>query len=403
MTLWLIIHKSLRHHAFSTALTAFSIALAGGLLMSVWVVREQSHAAFTGMSGGFDAVLGARSAKLQLVLNAIFHLEESPGNLAWQDFLEMQKNPNVELSVPIAMGDNYRGYRLVGTTLEFFTKAEYAPGKSCTPRGPGRIFDPAAREAVVGSLVAQKLGLKRGDLIHPFHGLLFDEEKEHAETYLVVGVLEPTNTPADRVIWIPLEGLQKMSGHDPAAATDISAVLIKLKAGSAIAGQRLSLLYNKEGNRLTFAWPIGQIMAQLFGKIAWFDQVLELVAYLIALVATGSILASLYNSMNERRREIAILRALGAHRRTVFSAIILEAATIAALGMGIGFGVYAVILTAVASIVRAQTGIVLNALTFHAVMLWAPLGLIGLSALSGIVPAAKAYRTDVAENLAPIS
>ncbi|MBM3836703.1 MAG: FtsX-like permease family protein [Verrucomicrobia bacterium] len=403
MTLWLIIYKSLRQHAFSTVLTALSIALAGGLLMSVWTVREQSHAAFTGMSGGFDAVLGARSAKLQLVLNAVFHLEESPGNLGWSDYLEIQKNPNVELAVPIAMGDNYRGYRLVGTSPEFFTKAEYAPGKRCAPRAPGRIFDPTAREAVAGSLVAEKLGLKRGDVIHPFHGLLFDEEKEHAETYLVVGILEPTNTPADRVIWIPLEGLQRMSGHDPAAASDISAVLIKLKAGSAIAGQRLNLLYNKEGSRLTFAWPIGQIMAQLFGKIAWFDRVLELVAYLVALVATGSILASLYNSMNERRREIAILRALGAHRRTVLASIILEAAAIATLGMAIGFGFYAVILLGVASVVRAQTGIVLDPLAFHAIMLWAPLGLIGLSALSGIVPAVKAYRTDVAENLAPIS
>ncbi|MBI2948794.1 MAG: ABC transporter permease [Verrucomicrobia bacterium] len=403
MTLWWIIYKSLRQHAFSTLLTAFSIALAGGLLMSVWAVREQSHAAFTGMSGGFDAVLGARSAKLQLVLNAIFHLEESPGNLAWPDYLEIQANPNVALAVPIAMGDNYRGYRLVGTTTNFFTKAEYAPGKRCTPRAPGRIFDPAAREAVVGSLVAQKLGLKRGDVIHPFHGLQFDEEKEHSETYLIVGVLEPTNTPADRVIWIPLEGLQKMSGHDPQAASDVSAVLIQLKAGSAVAGQRLSLFYNKEGNRLTFAWPIGQIMAQLFGKIAWFDRVLELVAYLVALVATGSILASIYNSMNERRREIAILRALGAHRRTVFSSIILEAATIAALGMVIGFAFYSAIMTAVASVVRAQTGIVLDPLAFHAIMIWAPLGLIGLSALSGIVPAVKAYRTDVAENLAPIS
>ena len=403
MTICRIVFKSLRQHAFSTAVTAVSIALAGGLLMSVWSVRTQSHAAFTGLTGGFDAVLGARSAKLQLVLNAIFHLEESPGNLAWPDYLEIQKNPNVELAVPIAMGDNFRGYRLVGTTTDMFTKAEYAPGKRCTPRAPGRIFDMTAREAVVGSFVAQRLGLKRGDEIHPFHGLLFDEEKEHSEDYVVVGVLEPTNTPADRVIWIPLEGLQKMSGHDPKTATDVSAVLVKLKAGSAVAGQRLSLLYNKEGSRLTLAWPIGQIMAQLFNKIAWFDHVLELAAYLVALVATGSVLASIYNSMNERRREIAILRALGAHRRTVFSSIILEAASIAALGMAVSFVFYGAIMSVVASTVRAQTGVVLEPAAFHTVMIWAPAGLIGLSALCGIVPAVKAYRTDVADHLAPIS
>jgi len=403
MTIPLIVYKSLRQHAFSSVITGLSIALAGALLMSVWSVKEQSHAAFTGLTGGFDAVLGVRSAKLQLVLNAIFHIEESPGNLALADYQEIQKNPNVQLAVPIAMGDNYRGYRLVGTTLEMFSQAEFAPGQRYRVRTPGRVFDPTAREAVVGSFVAQKLGLKRGDEIHPYHGLHFDEEKEHAEDYIVVGILEPSNTPADRVIWIPLEGIQKMTGHDPKAATDLSAVLVKLKAGSAIAGQRLNLMYNKEGSRLTFAWPIGQIMAQLFNKIAWFDHVLALVAYLVAMVATGSILASIYNSMNERRREIAILRALGARRSTIVSAIILEAAAIAALGMLAAFAGYFAIMTAVTSIVRAQTGVLLNPSAFHNVMVWAPLAMIGLSALAGIIPAMKAYRTDVAENLTPIS
>jgi putative ABC transport system permease protein len=403
MTIWLIVYRSLRQHAFSTLITGLSIALAGALLMSVWAVKEQSHAAFTGLTGGFDAVLGVRSAKLQLVLNAIFHLEESPGNLALGDYIEIQKNPNVELAVPIAMGDNYRGYRLVGTTLEMFERSEFAPGRRYSVRAPGRVFDPAAREAVVGSFVAQKLGLKRGDVIHPFHGLTFDEHKEHAEDYVVVGILEASNSPADRVIWIPLEGIQKMTGHDPQAATDISAVLVKLKAGSAIAGQRLSLMYNKQGSRLTLAWPIGQIMAQLFNKIAWFDRVLELVASLVACVATASILASIYNSMNERRREIAILRALGARRGIIFSSIVLEASAIATLGMAVSFVLYLGIMMVVASIVRAQTGVVLNPSAFHGVMIWAPLGMIGLSALAGIVPAVKAYRTDVAENLSPTS
>lgn len=403
MSLWRIVYKSLRQHTFSTLITGLSIALAGALLMSVWAVKEQSHAAFTGLTGGFDAVLGVRSAKLQLVLNAIFHMEESPGNLALTDYFEIQKNPNVELAIPIAMGDNYRGHRLVGTIVEMFAQCEYAPGKRHAVKGHGRIFDPTAREALVGSFVAQKLGLKRGDVIHPFHGLIFDEKKEHSETYVVVGVLEPSNTPADRVIWIPLEGIQKMTGHDPQTASDISAILIKLKAGSAIAGQRLSLMYNKQGSRMTFAWPIGQIMAQLFNKIAWVDRVLELVAYLVGCVATTSVLASIYNSMNERRREIAILRALGAQRSAIFSVIILEAAAIAGLGMLASFFLYSGIMMTVASIVRAQTGVVLDPSAFHPVMIWAPLGMVGLSALAGVVPAVKAYRTDVAENLSPIS
>ncbi|HWX18613.1 MAG TPA: FtsX-like permease family protein [Candidatus Binatia bacterium] len=403
MTIWRIVFKSLRQHALSTVVTALCIALAGGLLMSVWSVKEQSQATFTGVNAGFDAVLGARGSKLQLVLNAIFHLESSPGNLSWSDFLDVRNNPSVELAVPLAVGDNYRGYRLVGTTVDLFNRAEYAKGKHFTVIPPGRLFEPTLREAVAGSFAARKLGLKPGDTFHPFHGLIFDEKNQHSETYVVVGILEPSNTPADRVLWIPLAGIQKMTGHDPHAATDVSAVLVKLKEGSAIAGFQMDMMYNKQGNRLTFAWPIGTVMAELFDKLGWFDRVLGLVAYLVALVATASILAGIYNSMNERRREIAILRALGARRMTVFSAILLEAAAIAAVGMAMGFICYGIILVIVAGLIRAQTGVVLDPLKFNPVLLWAPGMLVTLGGLAGLVPAVKAYRTDVAEHLAPTS
>ncbi len=401
MTLPLIVFRSLRQHALSTVVTALSIALGGGLLMSVWTVKEESETIFTGVNAGFDAVLGARGSKLQLVLNAIFHLEASPGNIEWSDYLDIKKNPSVEIAIPLAVGDNYRGYRLVGTLPELFSRVEYAPGRHYAVRPGGNVFDPNYRDAVVGSFVARKLGLKPGDKFHPYHGLTFDEKNQHAETYVVVGVLEPSNTPADRVIWIPLEGIQKMTGHATNAATEVSAVLVKLRDSAA--GFRLDLMYNKQGNRLTFAWPIGRVMAELFSKIGWFDKLLELISYLVALVATASILASIYNSMNERRREIAILRALGARRRTIFGAILLEAASISALGMVVAFVFYAAIMTGAVAVIRAQTGVVLDPWQFNPVMLWAPAALIGLGALAGVVPAVKAYRTDVASNLAPAS
>jgi len=378
-----------------------SIALAGGLWISVWTIKDQANATFTGVDSGFDAVLGARGSKLQLVLNSIFHVEASPGNLAWQDYLDIKSNPSVASAIPIAVGDNYRGYRLVGVSTNLFTEVEYRPGKNFEVYTGGRVFNPTLREAVVGNFVAQKLGLRVGNQFHPYHGLIFDEESQHAETYVVVGVLKPSNTPSDRVIWIPLAGLQRMSGHDPKTASDLSAVLVKLH--SAQAGFRLDMMYNKQGDRLTLAWPIGQIMAQLFSKISWFDRVLELIAYLVAVVAVGSVLASIYNSMNERRRDIAILRALGARRRTIVGTIILETVTISMVGMSLAFGVYFAIFTMVASVIRNEMGVVLSATQWHPVMLWAPGMMIGMSALAGLVPAIKAYRTNVAEYLVPVS
>ncbi len=399
MILPLMIWRSLRQHALSTLVTAFSIALAGGLLMSVWAVRTQSQAVFTGVNAGFDAVLGARGSKLQLVLNAVFHLEASPGNVAWEDYLTIARHPNVALAIPLAVGDNFRGYRLAGTLPELFTRAEFAPGRHFTLRPGGEFFDPTRREAVVGSFAAQKLGLRRGDQFHPYHGLTFNEADQHAETYVVVGILEPSNTPADRVIWIPLEGLQSMSGHATNTVSELSAVLVKLK--SAAGGFAMDQAYNKQGNRLTFAWPIGQVMVELFRKIGWFDEILALVADLVALVATASILAGIYNSMNERRREIAILRALGARRSIICGAILGEAAAIAAFGMAAAFGGYASIMVTAAGVIRAQTGVVLDPWQFNPVMVFAPVILIALGALAGVIPALKAYRTPVAEHLVP--
>jgi putative ABC transport system permease protein len=403
MTLPLIIYRSLRQHALSTIITAGSIALACGLLMCVWMVKTQSQSAFTQTTTGFDAVLGARGSKLQLVLNAIFHLEASPGNMAWTDYEMVKRHPAVKTAIPIAVGDNLRGYRIVGTIPELFEKVEYAPGKKFAVAPGGKIFGKAAdaREAVVGAFVAQKLGLRVGDTFKPYHGLAFDEKNQHEEVFTIVGVMNATNTPVDRVLWIPIKGVQTMSGHDVKAATDVSAVLIQLRAASA--GFMLDMMYNKQGNKLTLAYPVGAIIAELFGKIAWFDQVLTLVAYLVALVAAGSVLASIYNSMSARRRDLAILRALGARRRMIFGSVVAEAACIGALGAVVGYAVYFGLLTGVAEVIRAQTGVVLDVGAKHAVLWICPLAMIGLCALGGIVPAIKAYRTPVAETIAPTS
>jgi putative ABC transport system permease protein len=414
--LLLIVRRSLRQHALSTFVTALSAALAIGLTISVFSIKAQTYEAFTGGPVGFDAVLGARGSQLQLVLNTVFHLETSPGNIPWSMYRTIKANPQVELAIPYAVGDNYYGYRIVGTELELFEKFEYRKGEKFEVEPPGRVFDPALREAVVGSYVASKLGLGRGSKFKPFHGL-GSQSTQHDEEYVVVGVLEPTNSPSDRVIWIPIEGIFRMGGHrlrgggeDYAAAPgqaipdehkEVSAVMLKFR--SEMAGMSLNQTINNQGKVATLAWPIGRVMAELFDKVGWMNRVMALVAYLVVFVAAGSILASLYNSMNERRREFAILRSLGARRRTVFSVIILESAAIAFMGSLGGLIVYGAIFTAAAQIVRAQTGVVLDLFYPHPVLLLGPIAMIALGALAGIAPAIKAYSTDVATNLTPVS
>jgi putative ABC transport system permease protein len=198
-SLLLIVSKSLVQHKLSTAVTALSLALAAGLVMSVFSIRNETYDAFTGGPAGFDAVLGARGSQLQLVLNTVFHLETSPGNIPWEMYEAVKKDPNVVLAVPYAVGDNYRGFRIVGTDEQLFTDLEYRKGKKFEIRQGGKLFDPRKKEAVVGSFAARKTGLGVGSKFHPFHGLVFDERMRHEDEYTVVGGMEPPQKPSANV------------------------------------------------------------------------------------------------------------------------------------------------------------------------------------------------------------
>lgn len=412
-----IVIKSLRQHSLSTFVTILAIALASGLVLSVFAIQKQTYAAFTGGETGFDAVLGARGSQLQLVLNTIFHLETSPGNIPFSMYQEIARNPQVELAIPYAVGDNYKGFRIVGTTDEIFTKFEYRQGQKFHLQGDGRFFDPNQKEAVIGSYAANETGLKIGDVFQPYHGLIYDEKNKHDDDYKVVGILETSNSPSDRIIWIPLEGIYRMKGHVlrgngenftahegqtiPNEAKEISAVMLKLK--SIQAGMNLDQLINKQGKAATLAFPISRSMAEFFDKLGWLNRVFELVAYLVVVVAAFSILASIYNSINERKREFAILRALGASRPTVFSVILLESTIIAALGVLVSFIFFGLIMLVAAYLVREQTGVVLNIFRFDWALILVPLVMILVGAIAGLIPAFKAYKTDVAGNLTAVS
>ncbi len=414
-----IILRSLRRHAFSTSITVLATALAVGLVMSVFVIQEQANRAFTGGDVGYDAVLGARGSKLQLVLNAVFHLETSPGNLPWSVYQRLKLDPQVELAIPYAVGDNYQGYRIVGTTTDLFTKYRFDGTQQLEFYDGGRGFDAQRKEAVIGSLVAQRTGLRVGSHFNPSHGVTHNEHDHHhhEDEYTVVGITKPTNSANDRVIWIPIDGIFRMEGHVlrgegrtytpkpgvpiPDEHKEVSAVMLRFK--HPMAGARLDATINRNGKEATLAWPIAAVMGDLFNKIGWIARVLELVAYLVVLVSAAAILASIYNTINERRREFAILRALGARRLIVFASIVGESALIGLLGAVGGFALYGVILSVAAQVIRDQTGVAIGVWNYHPVMAWAVPGMVALGGLIGVVPALKAYATDVATNLAPHS
>ncbi|MBN37330.1 MAG: hypothetical protein CMI29_02585 [Opitutae bacterium] len=414
----LLAWRGLKQHAFSSFVAVFTISMAGGLFLGTWKIKEETQKAFTNSSGGFNGVLGARGSKLQLILNAIFHMEASPGNLPWEQYELIRDNRGVKEAYPIAVGDNYHGYRLVGTLPDLFQQHEWKAGRKYEVKGGGRIFSENAKEALVGNFAARKLGFSIGSKFHPYHGLDFDETKRHEETYVVVGILEPTGTPSDKVIWVPIKGIQHMEDHDPAAADSVSAVLLVLRTA---AGFQLDMKYNKQGNQATLAWPVAATLASFFDRLSWFEDILALVAFFVALVGSLIIFATLRTVMNEKKREYAILRCLGASRLVVTCVVLAQSLFLSFSGLAGSFLAYGGIGFTAARLIREQTGVVMDPLslvspgpknpndTFWTTvepflpLLTLVLGIFLIGFVSGLLPALQAYRSSLSENLSPKS
>jgi putative ABC transport system permease protein len=391
--------KGFRQHMFGSWVGAFSIALAGGLFLSTLKIQDQTQTSFTNASGGFDGVLGARGSKLQLILNALFHLDASPGNLPWEQYELIKDTPGVKEAYPIAVGDNYLGYRLVGTDPELFHRHEWKKGQKYKV-SKGRVFSSLAKEALVGSFVAKKLGLKIGDRFQPYHGLNFKEDTQHEDVYVVVGQLEATGTPSDKVIWVPIKGIQMMEGHDQAMSQSVSAVLLSLRGA---AGFSLEMKYNKQGNQATLAWPVAATLASFFQKMSWFRGVLEVISYSIGFVGLLMVASTMRSSMHERKRDFAILRSLGSSRVIVMGVILGHALIISIIGacgallvmLGIGLITQKIILE--------ETGVLIEVMNLQQYDFFVLLCIIIIGMFGGAWSALNTYRSDLAKNLQPVS
>lgn len=391
--------KGFRQHFFGSLVAAFSIALAGGLFLGTMKIQKQTQTSFANASGGFDAVLGARGSKLQLILNALFHLDASPGNLPWEQYELIKKTPGVEEAYPIAVGDNYLGYRLVGTDPELFFEHEWKKGEKYKLRS-GRVFSEMAKEALVGSFVADKLNLKIGDKFQPYHGLNFKEDTQHEDVYVVVGLLEATGTPSDKVIWVPIKGIQLMEGHDQEMAQSVSAVLLSLKGAT---GFNLEIRYNRQGNQATFAWPVAATLASFFDKMNWFRGVLEVIAYVIAAVGILMVASTMHSSLNMRKRDFAILRSLGSGRLILTGVIFGHSLIISVLGVLGSLLIMQGIGLITQGIIVEETGVLLDGMNLQLQDLWVIMAIIFSGLVGGLGAAVNAYRSELVDLLQPIS
>lgn len=455
MNLLVIAFKSLKQRALASSLTALSVALGIMLMVSVLVINSVVDDTFNQRSVGVSLVIGPRGSDLGNVLSAVYRIGKPSENLPYrvltQDIPQAaERLPGVKKStdviewvIPMTMGDvsEEGAFPVVGTTPKYF-KVEYASGKRFTKKGqlPVNPFD-----AMIGAQVARENGWDVGSQFTLIHGGA-DSGHVHDEKFTVAGVLGPTGTANDRTVFVNIEGFFLISGHEkppeeaiqrlrdfgyevtpaqeaeireasgghddhghsghdhaghaphgiPDDLKEVSFILVRTK--SPTASLMLAPEIN-EGMRAQAVNPIIVISKLMKLFVGNTRKLLLCLTALIVVVAGIGIFVSIYNSMSDRKREIAIMRALGAHRGTVFAIILGESLLLCVgggiLGLLMGHGLVVI----AAPFVESQAGIIVNPWKFDAMELVLFPVLIGMATLVGFLPGLTAYRTDVADSL----
>ncbi|MEI7834329.1 MAG: ABC transporter permease [bacterium] len=393
----------LRTHLLVTVLTVLSVALGLGLATIVLILSSQTKDTLKQETRYWDIVVGAKGSQLQLILNSMYYLDAPNGNISTDVWDHLRANEGIGKIVPVSVGDNYYGAPIIGTTTDFFTVRQQ--GATITS---GRMFE-KTMEVVVGAEVAERQHLTLGRQIVGSHGWARGGDEHSESPYTVVGILQRTGASMDRAlytdyrsVWEVHERHQHTGVVDPDEVDtgnngpEITALLVQLKQE----GRRYQLAddINKNENAMATI-PVDQVDQLVKTFISPLQGLLLLVAWLVVIVAALSILISLYLSLHQRRRDLAVLRALGATQVDIFRMIIIEAAVLTALGvLGgwlLGHGTVALL----SGYAMQKFGIAPHAWQVQTVELYIGGSVWLLGILAGILPAVVAYRLPVAETL----
>jgi putative ABC transport system permease protein len=415
MTVLPLALKSLANRRFTALLTLATIAISVTLLLGVQHVRDEARQSFASTISGTDLIVGARSGPITLLLYAVFHIGDATNNVSWQSYQEIAALPDVAWSIPISLGDSHRGFRVVGTTTDFFSHYLYG-AKHPVEFSSGTPFNDLY-DTVIGAEVAAKLGYVVGQPIVVSHGTGALTTAEHADKpFRIVGVLRRTGTPVDSSVFVSLAAIEAIhvdwqSGvHIPGQAISaeearkqdltpktITAFLLGLKSRIATFGlQRQINDYRAEP--LLAILP-GVTLQQLWSLVGVAENALLVVSALVVVAGLLGMLTALMTTLNERRREMAILRSLGAQPHQIFALLVLEATLLTLGGIVVGLGLLYFGLVLARGFVEAHYGlqISLGLPNAQELMLLCAVCVSGL--LAGCLPAWLAYRNALADGL----
>lgn len=404
---------SLITRALTVGMTILAIALSVALFLGVEKVRTGAKSSFADTISGTDLIIGARSGSVQLLLYSVFRIGNATNNLTWESYQDIAAQPEVDWIVPISLGDSHRQFRVMGTTTAFFDRYKYRSGQSLAVSDGAIMSD--LFDTVIGADVATALGYEIGDPIVVAHGLAsFSEHKD--QPFRVSGILEKTGTPVDRTIIISLEAIEaihvdwqsgaKIPGQStPADAIRkmelepqaITAALVGVKGRLQVFG--LQRLINEYPQEPLLAILPGVALQELWQIVGIAETALIAVSAMVVVTALIGMMATIFSSLNERRREMAIFRAMGARPRVIVGLLVLEAVLMAALGAALG-------------LVLLYAGLFIGQpLVDSAFGLWLPIeaptmrefrvlsGVVVASAIVSLIPALRAYLMSLADGM----
>lgn len=433
---WTIIFRSLRARLFSTITTVLMVGIAVALMLVLLTMRGAGQKAFERGSGDMHLMVSADDSSLVAVLNGIFYANPPRRAMTWAKYEEIARSAPFAYVIPTQIGDNFEGVAVMATAPEFFTKFRPNPGEAWALR-EGRFFE-RSFEVVLGSQAARQSGLTVGSELHLTHGMHasgdakgekegeahdHDENVHNEFTYTVVGILEPTGGSHDRAMFTDLNSTWIIHAHEKrerAAGAEIPPTTEAdlTPADRLITGMYLRLV-TREGSDVASNLPQvfdqlrrdptivvaqpRQEIDKLFRIVRNIDTLFFAVAVVVLISSAVAIMLALYNSMEQRRRQVAVMRVLGASAGHVFGLIVTESALIgllgAALGVVLGLGGSLV----AAEVLRSRVGLAIDASLPPGLILYMVLVSVLLAALAGLIPAMMAYRTSVAKNLRPLA
>ena len=408
--------KSLWNRRTTAALTMTAIAISVTLLLGVQQLRTAAREGFASTISGADLIVGARSGPINLLLYSIFRIGDATANVTWQSYQKIAKHPDVAWAIPISLGDSHQGFRVMGTTLDYFAHYRFA-GERQLKFAVGSAWTDLY-DTVLGADVASQLHYRVGDAIVLAHGIGNVSFAQHKDKpFRVAGILQRTGTPVDRTVHVSLEaitaihldwqtGAQAPVGSrisaDAARHTDltpdsITAFILGMKSKVTVFLMQRAI--NEYTEEPLLAIIPGVALQQLWSLVGVADQALLLIAACVVLAGLLGMLTAILTSLEERRREMAILRSVGARPQHIFLLLILEAGFLALSGVLLGTVLCFGLLIGAQRFVIDHFGIVLTVTRLRPTELEILAGIVLAALAMGAIPAWRAYRNSLADGL----